>query len=185
MQIVDLTAEDVPRVRQVADLLLAAFRAPSPDWLPDTAAALAEVERSLKPDRISRVAIDKDGWVVGFISAVREYDGHTWELHPLAVQPTRQRQGVGTALVRDLEIILRARGATTLYLGADDKTGMTSLAGVDLYPNVLEHLTKIKDHKGHPFRFYAKVGFSIVGVIPDANGPGKPDILMAKRLTGA
>ncbi len=185
MRIVDLRAEDGRRVRQVADLLLAAFRALSPDWLPDTAAALAEVERSFASDRISRVAIDKDGSVVGFIGAIREYDGHTWELHPLAVEPTRQRQGGGTALVRDLEIALRARGATTLCLGADDKTGMTSLAGVDLYPDVLEHLTRIKDHKGHPFRFYAKVGFSIVGVIPDANGPGKPDILMAKRLTDA
>jgi aminoglycoside 6'-N-acetyltransferase I len=30
--------------------------------------------------------------------------------------------------------------------------------------------------------FYRKLGFVIVGVVPDANGPGKPDILMAKRV---
>jgi aminoglycoside 6'-N-acetyltransferase I len=29
---------------------------------------------------------------------------------------------------------------------------------------------------------YQKCGFLIVGVMPDANGPGKPDILMAKRI---
>ena len=29
---------------------------------------------------------------------------------------------------------------------------------------------------------YQKCGFVIVGVVPDANGPGKPDILMAKRV---
>jgi aminoglycoside 6'-N-acetyltransferase I len=36
--------------------------------------------------------------------------------------------------------------------------------------------------KNHPFTFYERLGYHIVGVIPDANGIGKPDILMAKRL---
>ena len=30
--------------------------------------------------------------------------------------------------------------------------------------------------------FYQKLGYEIVGLIPDANGPGKPDIMMARRL---
>ena len=59
---------------------------------------------------------------------------------------------------------------------------MTSLAGVDLYPDPLVHLARLEDVKGHPFRFYLLQGYSVVGVIPDANGPGKPDILLAKRL---
>jgi aminoglycoside 6'-N-acetyltransferase I len=53
---------------------------------------------------------------------------------------------------------------------------------VDLYPDVLEHLANIKNLRGHPYEFYQKIGFSIVGVMPDANGPGKPDIYMAKRV---
>jgi len=34
----------------------------------------------------------------------------------------------------------------------------------------------------HAEAFYQKCGFVIVGVVPDANGLGKPDILMAKRV---
>ena len=34
----------------------------------------------------------------------------------------------------------------------------------------------------HPYEFYVKMGYKIVGVIPDANGIGKPDIWMAKRV---
>jgi hypothetical protein len=34
----------------------------------------------------------------------------------------------------------------------------------------------------HPNEFYQKLGYEIVGVIPDANGLGKHDILMAKSL---
>jgi aminoglycoside 6'-N-acetyltransferase I len=30
--------------------------------------------------------------------------------------------------------------------------------------------------------FHQKLGYTVVGVVPDANGPGKPDISMAKRV---
>ena len=60
---------------------------------------------------------------------------------------------------------------------------MTSLSNTDLYPDVFKHLTQIKNLKRHPYEFYQKLGFTIVGVIPDANGPGKPDIMMAKRVS--
>jgi len=35
---------------------------------------------------------------------------------------------------------------------------------------------------GAMFTFYKKLGYKIVNVIPEANGIGKPDILMAKRI---
>ena len=59
---------------------------------------------------------------------------------------------------------------------------MTTLSGVSLYPNPWEHIASIKNLKGHPYEFYQKQGYTITGVVPDANGPGKPDILMSKRL---
>lgn len=71
----------------------------------------------------------------------------------------------------------------TLWLGTDDDDGRTSLGGVDLYPAVLDQLAAIRNLGGHPLGFYQRVGFTVVGCLPDANGPGKPDILLAKRVT--
>ena len=137
----------------------------------------------MRPDRISRIAIDESGTVLGWIGGIRQYDGNVWELHPLVVKPGYQGQGIGRALVTDLEEQVRERGGLTLWLGTDDEDDMTTLAGVNLYPNVWEHVAQIKNLRGHPYEFYQKLGFVIVGVMPDANGPGKPDIYMAKRVT--
>ena len=103
------------------------------------------------------------------------------ELHPLVVRPEVRRRGIGRALVADLETRIRERGAMTLWLGSDDVTNMTTLSGVDVYPNVLEHLANIENLRNHPYEFYQKLGFSIIGAMPDANGWGKPDIYLAKR----
>ena len=166
-------------------MLVDAFAEHWPYAWPDIDSGLREVEKSLDPDRICRVAVEGRGTVVGWIGAIREYQGHTWQLHPLLVRPDLQRRGIGRALVVDLEEQVRAEGGSSLYLGTDDTDGMTSLAGVDLYQDLPAHLANVRDLRGHPFRFYQKVGFSIVGVIPEANGPGKPDIMMAKRKSSA
>jgi aminoglycoside 6'-N-acetyltransferase I len=120
--------------------------------------------------------------VLGWVGGLVQYDGNVWELHPLAVRPDRQRQGIGRALVIDLEARVRERGGLTLLLGADDEDAMTTLSGVDLYANTWRHIAGIRNLRGHPYEFYLKLGFVIVGVVPDANGRGKPDILMAKRV---
>jgi aminoglycoside 6'-N-acetyltransferase I len=178
VRITTLSPEDEGAIHQAAALLVH-----WPNAWPDMEAALQEVHESFGPDRISRVAVDDAGTVLGWIGGIREYDGHVWELHPLVVRPDHQRQGVGRALVADLEAQVKTRGGLTIMLGADDEDNMTTLAGVDLYPNVLEHAANVKNLRGHPYEFYQKQGFVIVGVVPDANGPGKPDILMAKRVT--
>ena len=183
MKIIDLQANDEVAIQQVAILLVEGFKEHWPDAWPDLESALQEVHESFEPDRISRIAIDESETVLGWIGGIRQYDGNVWELHPLVVKPGYQRQGIGRALVTDLEEQVRERGGLTLWLGTDDEDGMTTLAGVNLYPNVWEHVTQIKNLRGHPYEFYQKLGFVIVGVMPDANGPGKPDIYMAKRVT--
>lgn len=181
MNIVDLHPSDTHLIEQVAALLVEGFREKWPEAWPDRESALEEVYESFAPERISRVALDDDGNAIGWIGGIHEY-ALVWELHPLVVRGDRQRQGVGRALVADLEAQVAARGGLTLRLGTDDESNETSLGGVDLYPHVLDHLQQIRNLGRHPFSFYQKLGFVIVGVIPDANGFGKPDIFMAKRL---
>jgi len=182
VEIRDLRAEDEELIPQVAAMLVTAFKELAPEAWPNMESALKEVRESFQADRLSRVAMDEAGTALGWVGGIRQYDGHVWELHPLVVRPDCQGQGIGRALVADLEAQVREQGALTLWLGTDDETGMTTLAGVNLYPNVWEHVAQIKNLRGHPYEFYQKLGFVIVGVMPDANGGGKPDIFMAKSV---
>jgi aminoglycoside 6'-N-acetyltransferase I len=182
MRIIDLPPNDEPTIQQAATLLFEGFKEHWPEAWPTLDAARREVEASFGPDRLSRIAVDDDGAVLGWIGGIRQYDGHVWELHPLVVRSDRRGRGIGRALVADLEEQVRIRGGLTIWLGTDDENQMTSLAGVDLWPDPLEHLATIRNLAGHPYEFYQKVGFTIVGVLPDANGPGKPDIFMAKSI---
>ena len=179
MKIVDLHPNDTALIEETARVLFDAFQQMSWPTMDD---AREEVLGLFGNDTIRRVALDDEAHVLGWIGAISQYENHAWELHPLAVRPDQQRKGVGRALVQDLEACVRERGAITLYLGTDDINNQTSLGGVDLYPNVFEHITRIQNLRNHPYEFYQRMGFVIVGVIPDANGFGKPDILMAKRV---
>jgi aminoglycoside 6'-N-acetyltransferase I len=143
----------------------------------------AEVESFLgaDPDRFALAAMDGEQ-VLGWIGAVKGYS-HSLELHPLVVDPPSHGQGIGRALVAALEMRAIADGYLALHLGTDDEVGGTSLFGAELFPDPLAKLATIAATPlGHPFFFYRKLGFEPVGLIPDANGFGKPDILMSKRL---
>jgi aminoglycoside 6'-N-acetyltransferase I len=181
MQIIALTPDREDLIRQVAQILVEAFADHSPAWT-TIEEGIAEVHESFAEKRISRVALDDDGNATGWISGIEQYDGNVYELHPLAVSPKHQRKGIGAMLVRDLEEQVRQTGAITLWLGSDDETDRTSLGGADVYPNPLEHAQNIQNPGGHPYQFYEKMGFVVVGIMPDANGFGKPDIFMAKRV---
>ena len=143
--------------------------------------AEGEIRRMIKGPRIALAAITDDS-VVGIIGAIPQYGVTGWELHPLAVLKEYQRRGVGTALVEAIEQEVAERGGITLYLGSDDETGATSLYGEDLYDDTFGKLANIQNIGSHPFPFYEKLGYKIVGVFPDVNGVGKPDIWLAKRI---
>jgi len=136
---------------------------------------MAEVRESLQPGRISRIAVDERGDVLGWIGGIETYYGNAWELHPLIVRRDRERQGLGRRLVADFEKQVAQGGGHTVWLGTDDENFRTTLGGVDLYPGVLDKFGRIR------LNFFLKF-YQIVGVVPDAKGFGKPDILMAKRI---
>jgi aminoglycoside 6'-N-acetyltransferase I len=182
MHIVDLRSDDEAAIHQVAALLVEGFATNWPDAWPDLESALEEVHESFAAGHISRIACDEDGTVLGWIGGISEYSGHVWELHPLVVGLGQQGKGIGRALVADLEEQVKERGGLTITPGTDDENQQTTLSGIDLFPGIWQHLANLRNLKRHPFEFYQKQGYTIVGVIPDANGLGKPDILMAKSL---
>ena len=182
VNITDLQPNDHSAIEQAAEVLVAGFGNHWPTPWPDLKSARAEIQQVLEPAKVCRIAQDDDGTVLGWIGGHLSY-AHVWELHPLVVHPGVQGRGIGRALVADFEAQVRRRGGLTILLGSDDEHEMTSLSGVDLYPDVWVHITRIRNLRDHPYAFYQKCGFVIVGVVPDANGYGKPDILMAKRVS--
>jgi aminoglycoside 6'-N-acetyltransferase I len=103
MHIVNLRPDDEEAIRQVAALLVEGFAANWPEAWPDLESALEEVRESFAVGRISLVALDEDGMVLGWIGGISHYRGHVWELHPLVVRVNQQGKGIGRALVTDLE----------------------------------------------------------------------------------
>jgi len=182
MKIITPQPDDQKFLQQAAQLMVDAFREHWPDAWPTIEHGLEEANEWFEEGKIRRAAMDDEGNLLGIIGGISQYDGHVWELHPLAVQPFMQGQGIGRALVEDLEEQVRQRGGLTITLGSDDEDNMTSLSNVDVYENIWDKVKNIRNLKGHPYEFYQKMGFIITGVVPDANGIDKPDIIMSKRV---
>ncbi len=179
MQIIQLTPAMTTATQQAAQLLHHVF-APKGSW-ETLAEAIEEVEEMLTPERIVLAAMVGEE-VVGWVGGIPEYHGNVWELHPLVVKPEWQRQRVGSQLVRAFEQQVKQRGAFTIMLGSDDTHNQTSLADVDLYVNLWDQIRDMHNVNGHPYEFYQKLGYTVIGVMPDANGRGKPDIFLGKRI---
>lgn len=179
IRIVEFDELDATQLAAAARVLREALPSPKAYKAPGEAEAeLAKVSED--PERFGFAALIGDR-LVGWVGAVRGYS-HSLELHPLVVDGLCQRRGIGTRLVAALEARARADGYLALHLGADDDFGGTSLFGAELFPDVLARVGAIEASERHPLGFYRRCGFAVVGVIPNANGAGKPDILMAKSI---
>ncbi|MCC6568424.1 MAG: GNAT family N-acetyltransferase, partial [Anaerolineales bacterium] len=103
MRIITPQLSDQKFLHQAAQLLVDAFREHWPDAWRTLEDGLEEANELFEEGKICRAAVDDDGNLLGFIGGIPQYDGHVWELHPLAVQPSQQGKGIGRALVEDFE----------------------------------------------------------------------------------
>lgn len=178
MEIINMTQLNENQIIQAAQILTDGI----PIGWPTLKDALAEINELLIPENTLLAAVEND-IVVGWGGILPKYNGYVFEIHPLVVRSDRRRQGIGRAIVTALEDEARRQGGLTIYAGADDERGdgETSLANVDLYDDLPG---KIKSFfpGTHQSGFYIKLGYKIIGVMPDANGVGKPDIYLGKRL---
>ena len=158
---VQLDRDNESAIRQTAVLLLEGFRGPSPLAWPNLDAALAEVRESFEAGRLSRIAVDADGRVLGWIGGIPQYEGHVWEIHPLVVAADLRRHGIGRALVEDMERLAGDRGGLTLWAGSDDENNSTSLSAVNLYEDLPGRIAGIQNLGGHAYEFYQRLGFKI------------------------
>lgn len=182
LELIDLKQAGQKFLNEAAVMLYKEFLQTAPHSWNTMEAALNEVRECVSGELICIGLAGKDRLICW--AGLRPMYGHiTWELHPMVVAKEFQGKGMGKRLIAELEAAARARGILTIVLGTDDEIGRTSLSGKDLYKaGILREIKKIKNLGNHPYEFYRKMGYAIIGVIPDANGIGKPDIWMGKRL---
>src|SRR5690348_13678807 len=73
-------------IQQAAQLLVEGFAEHWPDAWPTLDEAIEEVKAMLAVDRLCCIALDENGYVLGWIGGILEYDGLVWELHPMVVR---------------------------------------------------------------------------------------------------
>ena len=180
--IIDLKQSEQTHIDQAATVLYETFISKGVDARPSWERAAREVQECLD-DRYICLGWLNDSTLIGWAGLRPLYAKVTWELHPLVVREDRQRQGIGRVLLNAVEAEARRNGALNITLGTDDESGSTSLSQTDWTKHsVLNALQDVRNLREHPYQFYQKCGYQIVGVIPDANGKGKPDIWMWKQL---
>jgi aminoglycoside 6'-N-acetyltransferase I len=180
LRIIDLVESDTTHIDEVADFVYRCFQKYAPTWVPDITACREEIKKSFDADRRSRLLLDDRDQPIGWIGAIT--DANLWEIHPIAVSPSAQRNGYGKLLVEDVVTLAREAGAVSVWAGTSDETNSTSFSKLDLYNDPSVAFQNIAAPSDHPVRFWLTTGFSLVGVMPDEEGLGKPGIHFARRI---
>jgi aminoglycoside 6'-N-acetyltransferase I len=178
--IVPLVSLDAAALEDLARVTLASALTHTAAWLRDLDAAREELADALAPGKTALVLLEGPA-PIAWVAAAPDW-GRIWELHPLIVAVDHQRRGHGLRLVRAIEHIARAAGALTMLVGTSDTVGATSLSNVELYDHPGARLDGMTVRAPHAVEFWQRAGYTIVGVLPDAEGPGLPSIQLSRRL---
>ncbi len=181
MRVVDIRRDDAFLTDALTELSFAAAARHAPNWLPTLERARATVLDATDAGHIARVLQGEDGVPLGWVAAEHTYSA-VWEIHPLLVGVEHHGRGYGTRLVADIESRIEARGGAVAFVSTSDETESTSLSNVDLYRDPAGALAALDVQPGHALGFWRRVGYTVVGMIPDAEGPGMPSIHLCKRL---
>jgi len=164
-----------------AEILYKTFTKINKDAWPDLESALTEVDECLEEPNIC-IGIKTGDELIGWVGLRPMYTA-TWELHPMVIKKEFQGKGYGKILLDELEKIAQEKNIIGIVAGSDDETFSTSLSEKEITSeNIFEEIVNIKNYKNHPYEFYKKCGYTIIGIIPNASGLNKPDIWLWKKI---
>ena len=116
-----LSAEDEPLLRELLSVFGEVFR--DADTYGARPPAPAYLRRLLAGDSFIALVAREDARVIGGLAAyeLRKFEQERSEIYiyDLAVAPSHRRQGVATALIRELQRIGSRRGAYVMFVQAD------------------------------------------------------------------
>lgn len=180
MRIVDLCNEDDGVVEQVATLLMGGVFAHQSHTWTDKTTALDEIGESFEANHISRVGFDDSGKLLGWAAGYSIYNGYIWQVYPLAL--TAFNLDIGHRLLQDFEEQVRAHGGLGILLSIDVELTLPTLHEKDLSTDPWQHIISLQHLDNHRIEFFRQLGFAIVGIIPNAQGRGKPNILLERSV---
>ena len=175
-------SESEDTIKQAAEILHITFGGGDNNlWITNKKEAFDEVRECIEKPNIC-LGIKTGNELIGW-GGIRPMYEKTWELHPMVIKKEYQRKSYGRLLLTEIENVANLNGIIGLEAGSDDETNSTSLSEKEINgENIFEEIKNIKNYKNHPFEFYEKCGYTIIGIIPNANGQNKPDIWLWKDI---
>ncbi len=171
---------------QAVKILLEAFPADEMWSDLDEKMARETVEFSIYGKNICigiKIGSELAGWVCLRPEYEKIKNEATWELHPFVISPKFKRKGYGKMLMEEVEKAAQENNIIGIILSSGDEANKTSLSDKEITgENIIEEIKNIKNYKNHPYEFYQKCGYSIIGIIPNAYGIRKTDIWLWKDI---